>query len=326
MQIKKIIHIVFVLMSLVGFAQTQPQVSAILDTNKILIGDQINFTLKAISDKDTKIIWPLYFDTIVGNVEIINTSKKDTLLQNNMQTISQTYTITSFDSGYYAIKPTIFKYITNKDTSVLLTKPLLLNVQPIAVDTTISKLKDIKQPLKAPFSLLEIWEYLAIGAGIIILGLIIFFLIKKLKNKPLEKVFTKPKIKVPAHITALNELKKLEQKKLWQKGHFKQYYTELTDIIRIYISETYFISAMEFTSDEILYHLEKSKINKENHNVLSQIFSIADLVKFAKYEPIANENELRLQYAYTFVNNTKPKEEVKQELENNNKKNNADVE
>jgi hypothetical protein len=170
---------------------------------------------------------------------------------------------------------------------------------------------DIKLPYKAPVTLKEVTPYIL---GIILIAAIIFFIfyyIKwKKKNVPL---FAKPeKPADPAHIIALRELDRIKEQKLWQQEKLKQYYSEVADTIRIYIENRFDIPAMEFTSAETIgtFKENKNRIDQNSLDQLQHILSLADLVKFAKYNPLPDDNNLTLMNAYFFVNQTK-KEEIK---------------
>ena len=107
----------------------------------------------------------------------------------------------------------------------------------------------------------------------------------------------------------MNALDNLAEKKLWQNGRDKEFHTELTEILRQYIEARFAVPAMEKTSDEILDELyELAESQKASLANLKQILSIADLVKFAKYHPYADENQL-------FVEQTKKVEVEETEKE-----------
>jgi hypothetical protein len=125
---------------------------------------------------------------------------------------------------------------------------------------------------------------------------------KKRNQKPLPVVKPKPKIK--PHITALKELEKLRQQKLCEQGRTKEYYTELTDIVRKYIDDQWEIGAMEMVSNEIVDALRNTSIHEEVLKRLHQAFSMADLVKFAKYLPLPTDHDLAFKDSREFVERT----------------------
>jgi hypothetical protein len=147
---------------------------------------------------------------------------------------------------------------------------------------------------------------LFIVVGLLIAGLIIYaiwrYIKKKHNQKPIHVVKPKPKIK--PHITALKELEKLRQKKLWEQGRTKDYYTELTDIVRKYIDDQWEIGAMEMVTTEIVDALKNTAIHEEVLKRLHQAFSVADLVKFAKYTPLATDHDMAFKDCREFVERT----------------------
>ena len=291
-------------------------VTATLDTNTILIGQQAKIKLQVEYKTDQgeiKIDFPKIADTIIKQIEVVGQSKVETFIpdSNDMSRLAQTQTfiITSFDSGYYAIPP--FRFIIDGDSSKAIeTEPLLFAVSTVAVDTTKS-IMDIKPPIEVPFSWKEYLPYvywglgaLAILAGIILL---IRYYLKKRKTKTLPEIIIP---KIPAHVTALERLEKLKEEKLWQQGKLKQYHSEITDIIRQYIEHRFYIHAMEQVSDEIMHSFRTVDLSEELKMKLRNILFLSDLVKFAKEHPLPNENEQSWTNAYEFVMATKKEEAI----------------
>ena len=277
---RKVIYIL--LLSNFAFAQT-----ATLDSNTILIGQQINFTItnKVTSTK----IWPTYNEFLVEGIEIIKASKIDT----TDGVITQEFVITAWDSGSYFIPPIAFSENSK-------TQALLLNVQTIILAED-AELKDIKQPIEEPIGWSDIWPWLL---GILILSLIIFILRKYVFNKNKPSIIIKPKVIIPADISALKELNALEKAKIWQEGNVKEYHSQLSEIIRRYTENRFQFIALELTTDEILQEL-KSILSDDQLNNLSTLLQRADLAKFAKSKPIDTENMESMVLAKGFVNATK---------------------
>jgi hypothetical protein len=299
----------FVLM-LAGFcvnAQTI-SVSAKLDSGSIRIGEQTQIHL-SVSNHGKKgklrIQWPELKDTIIGKVEIVNISKIDTTIPDKSDSSSfiqtEHITITCFDSGYYALPPMRF-FINGDTTHPYETEALLFEVNNVQVDTT-KAIKDIKQPLHAPFSWKEVVPYFYWLAGAVAIIMLLVYLYNRFwKRKPGPVV--EKKTKIPPHVTALAELEKLRAEKLWQGGKVKQYHSRITDILRYYIESRFRIPAMEQTSDEIMYSFKAIVIDTESKSRLRQLLLLSDLVKFAKEEPLPQANELSLENAILFVNGT----------------------
>jgi len=276
---------------------------ATFDTSSILIGDQVRLRLEFDQPKTAKLQLPLYKDTITGKVQVIKSFPADTVINGANLHIRKYYLVTSFDTGIHIIPPISVPYLSGDVKDTLHSDILQLLVKSLPVDTT-KEFRDIKHPLNTPLNFGELWPYMVGLVGII---LIIFFVWYVIAGRKKNKIFSKIKISEPPHIHALKELDNLRAEKLWQNGKEKLYYTKLTEIIRVYIEQRYGINALEMTSDEIIVALNINIVEeKKSIELLKNMFSTADLVKFAKVKPLPDENEIGLLNAYQFVNNTKP--------------------
>ena len=302
------------LIGLLHNSATAQKISAVatLDTNAILIGEQTKLTLYIeykTDEGNIKIEFPTIADTIINKIDVVSKSKVELFLpdSNDLTRLAQiqTFIITSFDSGYYDIPS--FKFKINGDTGQFIeTDPLQFSVNTLAIDTT-QNIKDIKPPMDVPFSWKEYLPYIYAGiGGLAILTVLVILIIKYLKNRKKlpAPIFIPPVI--PAHVTALAQLEKLKESKLWQQGKLKQYHSELTDIIRQYLEQRFLIPAMEQVTHEIMYSLRTTEVSEEQKTKLRQVLILSDLVKFAKEEPMPTENELSWDKAYAFILETKP--------------------
>lgn len=296
---------------------------AYLDTNHILIGDQINLNFEITCPKNVEVEFPFFNDTVTKEIEIIEQSKIDTSFADNLLKLRRKVLITSFDTGALVIPPLYFKLKFDTINDTISSYPLSLNVYTVPVDTTQQAIMDIKQPYDAPITFKEILPYILYVLAAILLILTAYYIIKKRKKKePIFKVITKPK--EPAHVIALRELDKLKDSKLWQQNKIKEYHSELTEIIRRYIENRYSVMALEQTTDEILSILKNSSmLEQPQYELLYQMLQLADLVKFAKVIPLPDENDISIKNAYLFIHETKLEikiEEQNQELEQENSK------
>ena len=290
----------------------QVTVKASIDSTHILIGDQLKLLLEIEKPKDLKVEFPQVPDSFSSKVEVVNRSKVDTFKLDDKKRVklTQRIFITSFDSGRYQIPPFYFRMKNGQVLDSAATRSLMFQVHGMKIDTTKGPV-DIKTVYGAPVTLKEVIPYIL---GIILLAAIIFFIFYyirwKKKNVPL---FAKPeKPAEPAHIIALRELDRIRNQKLWQQEKLKQYYSEVSDTIRTYIQNRFEIPAMEQTSGETIgvFKLQKELVDGKTLDQLQHILSLADLVKFAKYTPLSDDNNQTLMNAYFFVNQTK-KEVVK---------------
>lgn len=305
---KNIALMVLLCLLSVGKAVAQSvTVEAKIDSLQILIGEQAKIQLQVAMDAKQRAIFPVYTDTIVKGVEVIETAKPDTQFLNDRQRmlITQEYTVTSFDSALYYLPP----MPVTVDGEIYKSKALALKVYSIPVDTLHPEhFFGQKEIMKAPF----VWEdwYGLIGCSFLalpLLILLIYLIIRIRDNKPIiRKVKVEPKL--PPHQAAMKEIERIKSEKVWQKGNSKEYYTELTDTIRIYIKERFGFNALEMTSAEIIDRLLEIK-DKEAIADLKFLFQTSDLVKFAKHNPLMNENDANLINAIDFINETKQQEE-----------------
>lgn len=294
---------VLIITVIVGKSQ-QITVSAGLDTNAMLVGDHVGLKLKFSGPANALVQWPMIPDTILGNITVIGRGKIDTTFSADKRqlSLSQDLNLTCFDSGFYTIPQIPFYYRLSPDTTEerAAAELLLLAVHTIKVDTT-QAIKPIIGPESVPISFRELIPYiLAALLAIFVIAGAVWYVRKRRKNQPVLQFI--PKVTVPPHETALQRLEALRGKKLWQSGKIKEYYTELTDIVRNYIEVRYKVPALEQTSAEILDALTASAdFPGYLKPGLQTILERADMVKFAKALPVASENEGSMQEAVAFI-------------------------
>lgn len=184
---------------------------------------------------------------------------------------------------------------------------LMITVRDVAgVDTTTANIKDIAGILRQPYTFGEIAKVVGIILGILALIAAAIFVIMRIKNhQPLITIPQEPPL--PPDIRALNALETLRQQQKWQQGKVKEYHTELTDILRNYLEETYHIQSTEMTTDQTLDAFQGCPaFSEESHSKLRQILQTADMVKFAKSEPLPYQHDLSMTQAVEFVKSTAP--------------------
>jgi hypothetical protein len=183
------------------------------------------------------------------------------------------------------------------------TTMMLLAVHTVKVDTS-QAIKPIIGPLSVPVSFREMlpWILAALAAILVIAG-IIWYLNRRRKKIPV--FLLKSKIVLLPHELALQEIEKLRVKKLWQAGKVKEFYSELTEILRRYIEDRFQLPALEQTSAEITLSLvDHEGCRAASLEKLSNLIILADMVKFAKAQPLAMENEKSLNDGIEFVYET----------------------
>ncbi|MDR2087308.1 MAG: BatD family protein [Dysgonamonadaceae bacterium] len=294
-------------------------IKATIDSTQILIGEQTKIRLEIAAAKDSPLQLPLPADTIIKGIEVIETSKIDTIdIGNNRIQLKYDFMVTSFDSALYLMPP--FRLIAGNDTAY--SNELALKVSTLPVDTESQQFYDIKDVADPEFVLSDYIGYILYPLlGLCLLGGIAY-LIYRLKTKKSLIPFKKAEIILPPHVIAIRKLDEIKAQKLWQQGRTKEYHSEITDTLRVYMERRFSIPAMEQTSGEILDKLKEVGDANPVFNPLKQILLLADFVKFAKYQPLPDENELSMMNAYLFINSTKI-EEIPEKEENNNSTENS---
>lgn len=296
-----------------GLAEAQEaRVIPKLEPTKILIGEQSRLSVRVVAPVGEEVQLALPADTLVTGVEILGVTPGDTsMISDRLREIVYEVTLTSFDSASYTldhIGAMVTGQLIRSDEQPI----LMVNTVPVDLEHP-DEIKDIKAQWMADFVL---WDYLVYFAylcallsliGLIFLTIAYFIHRRKHAGEKAEAAVPEP-FRDP-YIEAVEELEKLREEKLWETQQVKEYYTEMTDILRRYLKRVYGFDTAEKTSSEIL-DLFRSHIGRERmYDDLRHILTTADLAKFAKYEPEQGENVGLLSASRAFVEEHKPKQE-----------------
>ena len=297
-----LLFIILIACTLLGFAQSGVEVK--IEPIEMMIGEQAQVTVTVQAPEGAKVEMPTFQprQQIVAGVEVIATQRTDdrTLL----------LTLTSFDGNLYYLPA--FKVKVNGKT--VESKSLALKVVEVEVDTTkLDKFFGPKDVQDNPFQWSD-WK-LSFWLSILILVLwaVAYYLYLRLRdNKPIIARIKIVKRLLP-HQKAMKEIEQIKADKMVASEDQKEYYTKLTDTLRKYIEERYGFSAMEMTSSEIIARLTSSG-DQQSLDELRRLFMTADLVKFAKYSTMINENDANLVNAIDFINQTKQENQPTEEV------------
>jgi len=291
---------VVLLVGFASFAQNQPKISVKTDTTKIRIGETINYEI-IVDNADTGVNFSEIQLDSFGRIEVVESFDIDTLKNR----LIKKYSLTSFDSGRYVI-PRQRVYVWSQE---YLTDSLMIDVNTVAVDTLKQQLFTIKAIQNEPYTFDDFKNYLLWILGILlIIGLILYFLFKRKKTE--YDAMGQP-ILAP-YQEAILHLKQLDKKQLWQNNKVKEHYSELTSIVRYYIERELKIPALERTTDGLIDTLtdfsdaESIVTTPETIKKLKALLQEADLVKFAKSKPMANEIENDRVDAEEIINTLQP--------------------
>lgn len=290
----------------------QVQVEQRIDSVRMLIGEQTILRLKVNVKKGSNALMPFFQPSqqLTEGVEVLSQSDVDTTeLDNGMVSLRRNYVITSFDEKLYAIPPLPVKV----DGKTYKGEMVALKVISIPVDTLHPEKFYPPKPVQPNPFLWSEWSglfWLSVLSLLVLLALGYF--VQRLRhNKP---VIAKIRLvrKVPAHEAAMREIEDIKKQRVENQEGQKAYYTKLTNTLRAYIVKRFGFNAMEMTSSEIIDRLSQEK-DQTMIEELRNLFQTADLVKFAKYETLINENDRNLVNAIHFIDQTKTNEVAHEE-------------
>jgi hypothetical protein len=279
--------LIFIITS-VGHSQTSPKIKSEVDTTYIKIGEQIQWKVTVDVDSTDQVFFPE--GQTFSPLETVEAFATDTTRKKDRLTLQKIYALTQFDSGAYKLPAQRIEI----NGVGYFTDSILINVETVPVDTLAQKMYDIKPLINVEKSNPDWWKYLLIGFLILAVlgGLFYWFFIRK---KPLTE--EEKEALLPPYDRALLELKRLENSKYLIQDEYKEYYSELTDIVRSYLEEDAHVSALESTTDQLIEKLEllrdSGELELDTDTIIQfkNILQTADLVKFAKSKPATSVAE-----------------------------------
>ena len=329
----KILRVIFCIsiFSINSFAQ-QVNARAYTDTTDYLIGDRISYKVEITFPENYIIVPPNFLDSI-SNVDVWEVKPPVKSSSGGMVSSVYEFILSRFDSSEVIIPGYPIRYkkkeLPDEQAAPLpaefLTDSIYQSKVINSVKFTVHTLrllkqediKDIKEPILIPLDWWIVILFILLVFGILTLAVQIFIYYKyKKKREPFQEII--PKVHVLPHIKALKNLQTLEEKHLWQNGEVKQYHSQITEIIRRYFEERYRMPALELSTSEVLNNLKQRSDTEVIINVTSSFLNNADLVKFAKFNPMPSVNEEMMTQAKEIVKQTEfvPVEDRGGEYEN----------
>lgn len=287
-------------------AQT-PTVEARIVPDSIGIGDTFTLEIDVERDQVQVTEFPLYEND--DKLEVVQSLPVDTLSREGRRLrLRKRYVMQAFSEGRYNLGRPGVLYADKNIVDTLWTRDsLYLEVAIFQIDSTSQSIYDVKPQWNLPFRFGEVSGYAQWGALALVLLLAAAYALKRYlesRGKRLGDLF-RPSPPQPPHVVAIKALEALHHQKLWQNNKHKQYYSALTDILRTYVAARWGFGAMEMTSDEIIETMRAEELPDKARMDLTAILRDADLVKFAKATPEAEQNEADYLKAYYFVEETK---------------------
>lgn len=297
------------LLSLMSLAElfAQVTVDVKIDSLAILVGEQACVTLDVTTPSQTAVQLPALQNgaVLTGDVMVVSASPVDTVNLNEGQRVqlTQQYIITSFSpvDTLYQLPPFIVKADGKEyESTCLALKVFTIDVDTVHVDQFYGE-KTYDRPELTWAELRGVC--VAVACVLILLAIMAYTIYRYRHGRPIVNLALRRKKLMPPHEKALNEINRIKAERRWADEDSKEYYTMLTDALRTYMSERYGFNAMEMTSSEIIEHLlQQDDVMLDE---LRQLFTTADLVKFAKASTLIGENDLNLVNAITYIQQTK---------------------
>ena len=322
-----IIYVSALVATTMAVAQTTaPTITSRLSADTVMIGDRVTLTVEVEKDVMQHVIFPSFdFTQTDGaeqaepSIEVIHDFAPDTVSQEGRRVLlRKRYEMAVYDEGIYRMgKAQALLLDKNLVDTLIAEREEELFVKTFQIDSTMTTVRDLKPQMTLKLRFAEFSGYLGIALIVLlVLSGIIYLIVRHLhkRGQRISDLF-KPAPPVPAHIVAIEALEKLHNEKLWQNNKHKLYYSSLSDILRTYLAGRFEVGAMEMTTDEIADALRNMDIEQKQKMDLLAVLRDADLVKFAKATPEAEDNELAYDKSYHFVEETKPIEVVEDEEE-----------
>lgn len=303
-------------------SQGAPVVKAMMDTSVLMMGKMGVLQLMVEEPKNAKGHFPLFnqlrergYATVLDDtVELRAPSGVDTVDLGSQRRILFTVPVQAFDSGAYRLPP--FEYVVGNDTARSNTIDLKVAPVTVSADDQISDYAGTADP-EDPSIFDWIPDWVVDYWWLVVLVLILIGAGIYAWHRYRTKGYLIPKKPEPTpYEEAMKRLNTLKGQKLWEQGMEKEYFTELTDILRRYLARRFGINAEEMTSRQIMASLAKNEETKDKRAYFRKILDVADFVKFAKVRPLPEDNIASYESAVRFVNETKPVPKPEDEVDN----------
>ncbi len=322
---RRILFILILLLSSALFAEDKGliEVKAQVDTAVITIGDRIHYSIIIDRKKELRVERPGE-GLNLGMFEIKAYDFPEPVEKDGRMIERFNFTISVYDTGHYVIPPFPVAYFPKDTTNkyqIIEAPAISILVKSVLEGSEARELKDVKAPVDIPFNYRFWISMLVIVVLLILAGWLIYRLIKK--RRETGYIFNPPPPPPPAHVTALNDLQELFASDLLEKGDYKQFFSRLSEIIRIYLEGRYYVLAMEQTTAEIMRAVQNVLSEETLQNELHQLLTMSDLVKFAKHKPEPEDVEHVKEAALNFVETTKLVYEPQREIHEGSEQNDS---
>ncbi len=277
------------------------------DKTQYLVGDYVEYTISIEYDKGTKIFPPDIIADSLRNVVLLRKEKPVEEEKSGRQIVTYQYTLAGYDSAGVTVPQIAVTYQIPGDSTrrIVYTNSVGFTILTLKVNPQ-AEIKDVKPPemIMLNWKLVVFW----VLVGLYVVGILLYYYLLN-RKKQVKADLTKKELLLPPHVAALNALRELDERRLWQQGRVKEYHSSITEIVRRYFEERFDMPAMELPTSEALDFLRQKLDTEPIIGTTQDFLSNADMVKFAKFTPLNSVNEEMMKQAIEIVNLTIPKAE-----------------
>ncbi len=256
-----------------------PSLRVSVDTTAITVGERLRLTVTVEHAADAVVQWP---DSLnLAPFEVLGAVVSPVTVADGRAASTAVLTLTAFELGELELPSFPVSVASPGGTAELVTDPFGIAVVSVGLDEG-ADIRDIRGPLSIPRSwvVIALWILalaLAAGGG--------YWLARRARQRKSDDDPASEAPPRPAHELAYEALDWLESSTLLQQGRIKDYYIEVSDVIRRYLEGRYAVRALEMTSREVLEQLDGAGVGQGIHWRFASFLEQCDLVKFAKYRP-----------------------------------------
>lgn len=285
-------------------ASQDVSVRSYVNSASVFIGDKITYSLVITGPKGAAFEFP-DFKAVFKDFELISSGRKESILFNRSK-ISAKVEMRSYSPGIYEIPAQVVKYSLNAsgEKKEAATAGLRIEVKSgLSSSGSVTDIADIKGPL-GPGSISA--RILILVLALFVIFAAVFAIIRSVKRKIPPDPVIKP---WEAHEKAYSRLEELRRKDLLGKDMVKQYYSELSGILRNYLEDRFGLKAPEMTTEEFISYVRQyAQLESRHKDILKDFLSLCDLVKFARHVPDMNYGVSAFDTCKNFVDQTKARE------------------
>jgi len=276
------------------------QLKASVDNTNITVGDILQLNLEIKRPKAAGVAFP----TIGPQLKdwIVRDSVRSPSKENEPGWFSESLRLqlTIYKTGDFEIPLLEVEVVhSNGEKQVLTSDPIKIKVQSVLSGDQ-EQLKGIKAQADIPA---DYKPFLLLLAALGALALIIYRAIHFFKNRKGIETFIPEETRSPEEI-AREVIRALLARKLVQKGYLKEFYLELSEIVKRYLGLKLGVPSLERTTEEFSRDLRETAVSWEEFQLIKEFLMDCDLVKFAKYRPSEEEIDRIVQRSFDIIDAT----------------------